>query len=70
MHATHHVLFQDLDFIEFYAGKAACTTAARKAGRRAVKFDIGYFDRKMHKNLKSNFYDVLSDSGFTQLGPR
>lgn len=55
--------------MEFYAGNAECTKSMRRSGIRGVRFDIGYFDKGCPKNrrCKSNFHDILSDSGFLQL---
>ena len=56
---------QDLQFIEFYAGKARATQCMRSAGLRAAKFDYIYFgDKGMSGN---NYYDILTDAGFSYL---
>ena len=56
---------QDLEFIEFYAGKARATQCMRSSGLRAAKFDFLYFDNKKKKG--NNFYDILTDAGFAYL---
>ena len=60
---------QDLGWLEFFAGKAECTKSMRRRGIPGVRFDIGYFEKECPKNrrCKSNFHDILSDSGFLLL---
>lgn len=56
---------QDLEFIEFFAGKARATQCMRASGLRAAKFDYIYFgDKKLSGN---NYYDILTDAGFAYL---
>ena len=62
------LFWQDYQWIEFYAGKAACTYAMRRAGYRAARFDKLYFDPQCQKRRKSNFYDLNTPSGFAFLG--
>lgn len=54
---------KNLDWIEFYAGKARATLAMRGAGLRGAALDYMYFDPSVGG---SNYFDVLTDSGFAQ----
>ena len=51
-----------MDWLEFYAGKAACTAAMRRAGFTAARFDKLYF-----REGKSNYHDLLHPAGFVPL---
>lgn len=62
------VLAQELEWLEFYAGKAACTTAMRAAGYMGARFDLMYFSPECRKKRKNNFYDLLTPAGFALLG--
>ena len=63
-------MLQDFEWLEYYAGRAACTTAMRRAGYVAAKFDLLYFDRDKTKRCgkNSNYYDLLTPAGFALLG--
>ena len=56
---------QEFQWLEFFAGTHACTSAMRRSGYVAAKFDI-LFNRKP-KHRKSNYMDILSTSGFAFL---
>lgn len=59
---------QDLQWLEFFAGKAACTYAMRRAGYLSARFDKLYFDPACQRKRKSNWHDILTPSGFMSLG--
>ena len=59
---------QEFQWIEYFAGKAACTTAMRSAGYHSARFDFLYFRDEDKKRRKSNFYDLLTPAGFAFLG--
>lgn len=63
-------VLQEFEWLEYYAGRAACTTAMRRAGHVAAKFDLLYFDRAKTKKCgkNSNYYDLLTPAGFALLG--
>lgn len=50
---------QDLEFIEFFAGTARATLAAKGAGLKAARLDYLY-----HNGDGNNYFDILSDAGF------
>ena len=59
---------QEFQWLEFFAGTAACTHAMRDAGFRGARFDKMYCkDHKKH-GRKTNWMDILTPSGFVLLG--
>ena len=54
---------KDLQFIEFFSGRARATLCMRSAGLRAARLDYMYFDGE-----GNNFYNILTDGGFSFLG--
>ena len=62
---------QDVQFIEFFAGSAALTQKMRQAGLKSVRCDIEYFKcmgQMRGGKQRSNYMDILTPSGFMQLG--
>ena len=59
---------QELQWLEFFAGKAACTYAMRRAGYLSARFDKLYFDPACKRKRKSNWHDILTPAGFMSLG--
>ena len=53
---------QDLEFIEFYAGKARATLCMKGAGLKCARLDFLYF-----KGDGNNYFDVTTDAGFALL---
>ena len=62
------IFWQDYQWIEYYAGKAACTYAMRRAGYSAARFDKLYFDPQCQRRRRNNFYDLNTPCGFAFLG--
>ena len=60
---TSNFPVQDLQFIEFYSGRARATLAMKSAGLRAARLDYMYFNGE-----GNNYYNILSDGGFAFLG--
>ena len=58
---------QEFQWLEYFAGKAACTTAMRSAGYVSARFDKLYWCPKTYKRRRSNYYDLNSPSGFALL---
>lgn len=59
---------QDIQWCEFFSGKANCTIKMRERGFRSARFDYLYFD-KMKKSCKAgklrrNYMDLLTPAGF------
>ncbi|CAE7639101.1 unnamed protein product [Symbiodinium sp. CCMP2592] len=56
------------DWVEFFAGRANCTSAARVRGASGLKLDIEYGNRGKKKSngkkCKSDYMDINSCSGF------
>ena len=57
---------QVYDWLEFFAGHAACTAWVRLRGFRGCKFDLKYADKA--NGHSSNYMDINSHSGFVLLG--
>lgn len=57
------ISLKDLQFIEFYAGKARATLCMKSAGLRAARLDYMYYGED-----GSNYYNILSDGGMAFLG--
>ena len=57
---------QDLEFIEFYAGKARATLAMKQAGLKAARLDYMYF-KQYDLGGGNNYFDILTDAGFASL---
>lgn len=55
---------QDLQWLEFFAGHAACTTEMRKAGFIGAKFDQLYCKDPSEYGRKSNWMDLTTPAGF------
>ena len=57
---------QVYDWVEFFAGLANGTRAARLRGAAGVKLDLLYFDEKNPANadFQTNYMDITSPSGF------
>lgn len=56
------------DWLEFFAGNAACTTHARLQGFRGCKFDLKYNPKENVPPRSSNYMDINSPSGFMSVG--
>jgi hypothetical protein len=56
------------DWLEFFAGNAACTTFARLQGYRGCKFDLKYNPQDQVPPGSTNYMDVNSPSGFMPFG--
>ena len=54
---------KDLQFIEFYSGRARATLCMKAAGLRAARLDYIYFNGE-----GNNYYNILTDGGFAFLG--
>ena len=70
---SEHLLRQDIDFLEYFAGAANTTRFMRCAELRSAKFDLLYFEPKKQgkwkgsrftRKTESNFMDLLTPSGF------
>lgn len=61
---------EEYQWLEFFAGNAACTTFARLKGFRGCKFDIKYHVENLMRTRKTNYMDVNSDSGFLLFGSK
>lgn len=57
---------KDYDWMEFFAGNAACTTYTRLQGHRGVKFDLKYNQHVPPGSI--NYMDINSPSGFVCFG--
>lgn len=60
---------QDIDFLEFYAGRANLTKCMRKAQKKSVRFDKLYFKHSTGSGGRrhTNWYDLLTPAGFAFL---
>lgn len=58
---------QDFQWLEFFAGTAACTHAMREAGFRSARFDKLYCKDPSKHGRKSNWMDICTPSGFALL---
>ena len=58
------VSLKDLQFIEFFAGKARATLCMKSAGLRSARLDYMYHDG----GDGNNYFNILSDSGMAFLG--
>lgn len=56
------VLVQDVQWIEFFSGRARATLAQRAAGYVSARLDIEYFG-----GSRNNYYDILTDAGMACL---
>lgn len=61
------VQLQEFEWLEYYAGKAACTASMRRAGYTSARFDFLYFDPLTPKRSTRNYYDILTPAGFAFL---
>ena len=61
---------EEYQWLEFFAGNAACTTFARLKGFRGCKFDLKYHVENQMRTRKTNYMDVNSDSGFMPFGSK
>ena len=52
------------DWVEYFAGTANATRAARLRGAAGARFDIAYFERDNAEHCKTNYMDITSPSGF------
>lgn len=59
---------QAYDFVELWAGKAVTTQVIRKAGRGVAALDIEYFRANDQAPHGSNYFDILTPSGFLHPG--
>lgn len=59
---------QEFQWLEFFAGTAACTHAMRDAGFRGARFDKMYCKDHKKNGRKTNWMDILTPSGFVLLG--
>ena len=59
---------QAYDWVEFFAGRANCTSAARLRGASGLKLDINYTKKRAKKRggkkCNSDYMDITSPSGF------
>lgn len=62
-HGCWHQL-KEYDWLEFFAGHAACTTYVRLQGFRGCKFDLKYHPNENAPPRNTNYMDVNSVSGF------
>lgn len=67
-HCQCNSTVQAYDWLEFFAGHAACTCFARLQGFKGCKFDLKYNSNNRVPPRKSNYMDVNSPSGFVQPG--
>ena len=58
---------QEFQWLEFYAGHAACTFAMRRAGYAAARFDIEYCKNPDQFGRKTNWMDLMTPAGFAFL---
>ena len=71
-HSIHLPLFsqsltplaQVFEWVEFFAGHARATLAMRAAGFRCARLDLNYFPKGLDCGYGSNYFDILSTSGF------
>ena len=63
-----HFRYEAYDWLEFFAGNAACTTCARLQGYRGCKFDLKYNPDEKVPHGSTNFMDLNSASGFMSFG--
>lgn len=63
IHAVYDFPWKDLQWIEFYAGRARATLCMKSAGLRAARLDYMYY----HGD-GNNYYNILTDGGFSFLG--
>ena len=54
--------WKDLEFVEFFAGRARATLCMKGAKLRSARLDYLY-----HDGVGNNHYDILSDGGFAWL---
>ena len=63
MNAVYNFPWKDLQWIEFYSGRARATLCMKSAGLRSARLDYMYY----HGD-GNNYSNILSDGGFGFLG--
>lgn len=51
-------------WIEFFAGRARATLSMKAAGYRCARLDVAYFPKQVDLGMNTNYFDILSTSGF------
>jgi hypothetical protein len=59
---------QEMQWVEFFAGRAACTFEMRRAGYKSCRFDKLYLKDPKKFGRKSNWQDLMTPSGFMLRG--
>lgn len=59
---------QSYDFVELWAGKALTSTCIRMSGRNTAALDIEYFKVDESRPNQSNYFDIMTPSGFLHPG--
>ena len=58
---------QSFQFVEFWAGEAMVSKVVSHSGRDVASLDIDYFKPDPSGRHSTNYYDVLTSSGFAYL---
>ena len=58
---------QSFQFVEFWAGEAMVSKVVSHSGRDVASLDIDYFKPDPSGRYSTNYYDVLTSSGFAYL---
>jgi hypothetical protein len=56
---------QSFQFVEFWAGEAMVSRVVSHSGRNVASLDIDYFKPDPSGRHSTNYYDVLTPSGFS-----
>lgn len=59
-----NLLLQTYQWIEFFAGRARATLSMKAAGYRCARLDVAYFPKQVDMGMNTNYFDILSPSGF------
>lgn len=57
-------LLQSYEFVELWAGAGMASGMVQRSGRTIAALDIAYFQKDPNKPGRSNYFDILTPSGF------
>ena len=57
-------LLQSYEFVELWAGAGMASGMVQRSGRTIAALDIAYFQKDPKKPERSNYFDILTPSGF------
>ena len=62
--SSNTALLQSYDFVELWAGAGMASGMVQRSGRATAALDIAYFEKDPTKPERSNYFDILTPSGF------